>query len=256
MGTTFWLVLGVFALFFAAGFWLLYVRLMGKSFLPKSPSIQLFNNKMWWLFGVIALIAGLGWWYWGDISKLDFASMFALAVALYIVGRLIKSGANLGWKSAPYYAGLAAVVLTLWFNGAGDLTKVGLNKANAAAKSLATGSPSLDLTCPKQINEAKLDVVYKAVSGCEPLRLVGKLPTGKIFKILEGGTGTTLEENLKVNWPNTDIHTVSVAPGKTGQVVFTIISAEKSAEEDRAAAEPATDYDRLLNTKPVIDGSK
>ena len=118
------------------------------------------------------------------------------------------------------------------------------------AKSLATGSSSLDLTCPKQINEAQLEVVYDAVSGCEPLRLVGELPTGRIFKILEGGTGTTLEENLKIEWPNTDIRKVSVAPGKTGKVVCTILSAEKSAEEDRIAAEPATDYARLLNTKP------
>lgn len=129
----------------------------------------------------------------------------------------------------------AAIILTVVNSGPIQKGLDWLNTANAAAKSAASGEVSFGSDCPG-VQEAKIDGVYTVERRCGTLRLTGTLPEGKIFDILEGGTGTTLEENIEIGWPYTNIHTVSLAPGKTGKVIFRIITAEESAELDVADA--------------------
>lgn len=147
MSTTGWLVLGVFILSLVAGFWLGYVKLMGKSFLPQSAAFPKLNNMkgVWFLGAIGAVVLAVAVWLYRDtITDTSFGWRFIIAGFAVIVAWRLTKAKKLNWATS-----LLGLLLVLFLVNilASNVGKVAAGTLTSAEAEVDTGSFSFGSSC-------------------------------------------------------------------------------------------------------------
>jgi hypothetical protein len=196
MSTTGWIVLGVFILSFAAGFWLLYVKLMGKSFLPKSTSIPSFGNKGWLLIGAAGL-GGIVWWFFWDILS---GSLWWRVAPLVLIAIICFRWAKSKDKSLPANIGNAALIalaVVLLVSAPGRIFGGWFDsQANAVAEG-GISSLTDGLVCPGTFSVSDKVIVHR---GCTA-EIRGTIPAGSNLIAMDGDFDGLLTQYVDIEQP-------------------------------------------------------
>ena len=182
--------------------------------------------------GVVAVLAiGLIWWFWDDITGNGFYWKLLACGLVIFIGLQVSKGITWSIGRTIFWVGVAGLTFVILSSKLDDGLESTINNIEANGGS---GIFSFE-SCPDETQDAKVGGTYEVVRGCDTLRLVGKLPLGVSYEVIEGAHSALLEDHLDIRWPYTTIRTFALSekvPETTQKIVFRIVSPEESAELD------------------------